>query len=59
MGAHFSVEKMDFSESKNYSDLTEALKSLMNFSATSNPFGFTDLVAITASADPEQITGIN
>lgn len=59
MAAHFSVEKIDFSDSKNYSNLTEALKSLMCCSATSNPFGFTDLVAITALADSEQITDIN
>lgn len=59
MAAHLSAERFYFSESGNVSNLTEVLKSPVYCSALSNPFGFTDLAAITALADSEQITDIN
>ena len=59
MAALLSVERFDFSERRNGSNLTEVLKSPMYCSAISNPFGFTGLAAITALADSEQITDIN
>lgn len=59
MSALLSVKRCDFSERRNDSNLTELLKPPMYCSAVSNPFGFTDLAAITALADSEQITDIN
>lgn len=56
MADHLSVERLDFSDRRNYSKLTEVLKSPVYCSAISNPFGFTDLAAIAVLVDLEQIT---
>ena len=59
MDALLSVERFDFSERRNDSNLTEVLKSPVYCSAISNPFDFTVLAATAAWADSEQIPDIN